>query len=286
MKKKILTIILLLIIMISVTGCGGNSKLNEIAKKINNCESVKNYKEYGYKIKASATKDTLTVESKMGDTTSKVDYQLNDNILSNENLSITELMSTLLVLNGVGQTYGYKDGELSQNINAFTEDYKKYTLDKEGLELIMSDDSDKVSIKIDLTKKIPLIDMNTFYLKAEDLDMIKNLVAEKSAGNQSGKIGNIAYDVFVSEEETTIQIGQDDKLSDSAYQSILTALEVIYGENVVNHFQEIYPEFKEGKTNKDGFMIETDYEVEDQEESIFKDTEVVLVIIDNNIVKG
>ena len=165
MKKKILKIILILIIMISVTGCGENSKLNEIAKKINNCESVKNYKEYGYDIKATATKDTLTVNSKMGDTKSKVDYKLNGNILSNENLSITDLMSTLLVLNGVGQTYGYKDGELSQNINAFTEDYKKYTLDKEGLELIMSDESDKVSIKIDISKKIPLIDINTFFLR-------------------------------------------------------------------------------------------------------------------------
>ncbi|MBQ3307362.1 MAG: hypothetical protein IJG68_04115 [Bacilli bacterium] len=285
MKKKILKIILILIIMISVTGCGENSKLNEIAKKINNCESVKNYKEYGYDIKATATKDTLTVNSKMGDTKSKVDYKLNGNILSNENLSITDLMSTLLVLNGVGQTYGYKDGELSQNINAFTEDYKKYTLDKEGLELIMSDESDKVSIKIDISKKIPLIDINTFFLKSEDLDIIKDLVEEKKAGNQSGKSGNIAYDVFVTEEGSTIQIGQDDKLSDSAYQSILTALEVIYGENTANHFQEIYPEFKKEKISQDGFIIETDYKVEDQEESIFKDTEVVLVTIDNNSIK-
>lgn len=285
MKKKILKIILILIIMISVTGCGENSKLNEIAKKINNCESVKNYKEYGYDIKATATKDTLTVNSKMGDTKSKVDYKLNGNILSNENLSITDLMSTLLVLNGVGQTYGYKDGELSQNINAFTEDYKKYTLDKEGLELIMSDESDKVSIKIDISKKIPLIDINTFFLKSEDLDIIKDLVEEKKAGNQSGKLGNIAYDIFVTEEESTIQIGQDDKLSDSAYQSILTALEVIYGENTANHFQEIYPEFKKEKISQDGFMIETDYKVEDQEESMFKDTEVVLVTIDNNSIK-
>ena len=283
MKKKILGLILITVFIIGVTGCGKNSKLEEIAKKINNCESVKNYKEYGYEIKASSKKDTLTITSKIDEKKSKVEFDLKENILSNENISTNDLMAALLVINGVGQTYRYKDGELSQNINTFSSEYQKYTLDKEGLELIINDD--EVSLKIDISKKVPLIDMNKFYLQDTDLDMIKGLVENKETGNQNGKIGNIAYDIFVGEEESTIQIGQDEKLSDSAYKSIITVLEVMYGKDIANHFQELYPEFVDGKKTVEAFTIKKNYKVEDQEESVFKDTEVVLVTVNNKKIK-
>ena len=283
MKTRILIILLTIVGLFTITGCGSDNKLKDIVKKINNCESVKNYKEYGYKIKASAKKNTLTIISKMGDTKSKVDFNLNGDIISNENLATEDLMATLLVINGVGQTYGYKDGELSQNINTFSDEFKKYTIDSEGLELVISDD--KVSLKIDLSKKVPLIDMNTFYLKTSDLDMIKELVDDKETGNQSGKIGNIAYDIFIGNEESTIQIGQDEKLSDSAYKSIISVLEVMYNKDIVKHFQEVYPKFIDGKKTIDAFTIEKNYIIEDQNESLFKDTEIVLITINNNIIK-
>ena len=280
---KSLIILLFLVITICVTGCSNSNKLSEIAKNINNCESVKNYKEYGYDIKASTTKDTLIITSKMDDKNSKVEFKLNGNILSNENLSTDDLMTTLLVINGIGQTYGYKDGELSQNINTFSDEYKNYTLDNEGLELVMNDDN--VSLKIDLSKKVPLIDMNKFYLKTDDLDMISELVKDKETGNQNGKTGNIAYDIFIGDEKSTIQIGQYEKLSDSAYKSILTALELMYGKDTAKHFQELYPNFVDGKKTAQAFTIEKDYKPEDQDNSVFKDTEVVLVTINNKIVK-
>ena len=283
MKKKILSLVLLLVLVIGVTGCGSNSKLDDIAKKINECETVNNYKEYGYNIKATTAKDTLTITSKIEDKESKVEFKLDGDVLSNEKLSTDDLIATLLVINGVGQTYGYKDGELSQNINTFTDEFENYTLDKEGLELVINDE--KVSLKMNISKKVPLIDMNKFYLKADDLDMISQLIKDKETGNQNGKIGNIGYDIFVGDDESTIQIGQDGKLSDSAYKSILTALEVMYGENTAKKFQELYPEFVEGKKTVGAFTIEKDYKVEDQDDSVFKDTEVVLVTINNKKIK-
>ena len=283
MKRKILSIVLLLVFVIGITGCSSNSKLNDIAKKINKWETVKNYKEYGYSIKATASKDTLIITSKTEDNKSKVEFKLDGDILSNENLSTEDLMAALLVINGVGQTYGYEDGELSQNINTFTEEFKNYTLDEEGLELVIDDQ--KVSLKMNISKKVPLIDMNKFYLKVDDLDMISQLIKEKEYGNQNGKAGNIGYDIFVGEDESTIQIGQDKKLSDSAYKSILTALEVMYGEETSKNFQKLYPEFVDGKKTVGAFTIEKNYKVEDKDNSVFKNTEVVLVTIDNKKVK-
>ena len=280
--KKILLGLLVIIGLFTITGCGSN-KLNAIAKNINNSESVKSYKEFGYNLEVVAKKDTLTVSSTMDDEKTTVEFKLDGDILSNENLSTDDLMAALLVLNGIGQTYGYKDGEVSQNINAFSDEYEKYTLDREGLELVMKDEN--VSLKVDLSKKIPLIDMNKYYLKAADLDMVSELVKDKETGNQNGKSGNIAYDIFVGKSESTIQIGQDEKLSDSAYKSIVTALEVMYGENVAKKFQELYPSFVDGKKTVGAFTIEKDYKIEDQDNSVFKDTEIVLVTINNSKVR-
>ena len=43
----------------------------------------------------------------------------------------------------------------------FSEEFEKYSINKEGLELVLNDD--KVSIKVNLSKKIPLISMDNFY---------------------------------------------------------------------------------------------------------------------------
>ena len=285
MKKKILllVIVLLCVAVVVFLAFGNKPGLNNIAENINNCETVKSYKEYGYEIKASTTNDTLTIISTMGETESKVDFKLDKNVLSNENLTTDELLPALLVINGVGQAYGYKDNELSKNINAFTNEFTNYTLDKEGLELIIGDN--KISLKIDISKKIPLIDMDKFYLKPEEFDMIGEFVEDNENGNQSGKAGNVAYDVFVGNDQSTILIGQEEKLSDSAYKSILSALEVMYGKDVATHFAEIYPKFEDGKKTVEAFTIETNYAVQDQDESVFKDTKTVLVTIDNNTLK-
>ena len=283
MRKKLLSILLLVVLTICITACGSNSKLNDIAKNINNSETAKTYKEYGYELKATATKDTLTITSKMEDSKTTVSFKLSGDILSNEKLSNEELMLALLLIDGVGQAHGYKEGQLSQNMNAFTEEYTKYTLDKEGLELIVGDNS--TSVKINISKKIPLIDMSNFYLKESDFDMISEFVSDNKNGNQSGKSGNIAYDIFLGDEESTITIGQDEKLGDSAYKSIVSALKVMYGEDIAKHFQEIYPNFVDGKKTVEAFTIEKDYEPEDKDNSVFKDTEVVLITIDNKKIK-
>ena len=283
MKKKILSILLLVVLVIALTACGKNNKLNEIEKKFNNSETVKTYKGYGYNLKATSTKDTLTISSSTEEAKTKVEFKLEGDILSNENLSNNDLMLALILIDSIGQTYGYKDGELAQNMNAFPDEIQKYTLDNEGIELVIGDE--KSSLKIDVSKKIPLIDMDKFYLTTDNFDMISEMIADKQNGNQSGKIGNIAYDVFIGDEESTIQIGQDEELKDSAYKSIISALEVMYGKDVAEHFQEIYPEFVDGKTTVEAFTIETNYKMEDQDESAFKDTKVVLVTINNSKLK-
>ena len=283
MKKTLLLGLLLFVGMFIITGCGSNKQLEEIANKVNESETVKSYKMFGFNIEATANSDTLVVSTTSQDENSKVEFKLADNILSNEKIPVAESTTVLVVLDSVGQTQGYKDGELAQNINAFFEEFQNYTLEKDGLEIVIGES--EISLKLDLTKKIPLIDMSNFYLKTDEFDMISEFIADKETGNQSGKTGNIAYDVFVGKNESTIQIGQDGELSDSAYKSILSALEVMYGKKVANKFQKLYPKFVDGKKKVGAYTIVKGYKMEDQDDSMFEGTEIVRITINNKKVK-
>lgn len=279
MGKKILIIIMCFL----VVGCGvKNSRLVEIADKFNNCKSVKSYKEYGYDIKASVKKDTLIISSKVNNKKTSVSFNLNGNILSNEKLSVGDLVSALILVDNIGQIHGYKDGELSENLNAFPDEIKNYTVENEGFEF--KDNGDTVSLKVDITKKIPLIDMSNLYLDTNTFDMIKEFINEKTTGNQNGALAKLAYDVQLTDEYNYIYIGERDELTQSAYKSILSALEVMYGEEISKKFETLYPNFIDGKTTVDAFTIETNYVKEDAEESVFKDKKIVLVTIDNSII--
>lgn len=283
MKKKILFGLLVLVALFTITGCGKKITLDEIVEKFNNNETVKQYKNYGIELSSSATKDELTITTKNGEASSTVKFTLSGNILSNENIKTDDLLVTAMLIDVIGELQGYKSGELIKNMNAFSDEFKKYTVKSEGFELKTSDE--KASLKIDLSKKIPLIDLSNFYLKTEQFEMIKEIVDEESVGNETGKVANLAYNVEVGYEENYIYIGEETKLTESAYKSILSALEVMYGKEIADNFKALYPSFKDGKTVVGAFTIDTKYQVEDPDESVFKDTIVVQVIIDNSKVK-
>ena len=285
MKKKLLVGLFAVIMCFALIGCEKANKisLDDIAKNFNNSEIVKSYKNYGYNIEATVSGNKLTITTELAGEKSSVVYTLDGNILGNESLSDMDILTAAFLIDSVGQLQGYKEGELVENLNAFADEIENYTLEKEGFELKQG--NNKNSLKIDLTKKIPLKDMSNFYLKTSDFDMIKQFVDEKNVGNQNGKNAKLAYDVAVHEEDSEIIIGETDKLTDSAYKSILSALEVIYGKDVVNKFKTAYPSFKEEKTTVDGFTIDTNYKVENQDDSVFKGMKVVSVTVDNKTVK-
>ena len=286
MKKKIFIGLMIIAACFTLVGCKKeekNQELDKIAKLFNKSESIKTYKEYGYKINATAKSDKIVITTKKDKNNTTLTFKFSENILSCEKITTEELIFAAILIDSVGQYQGYEDGELIDNLNAFPDKVENYTVENEGFEL--TEENDKSNIKIDITKKIPLIDLSNLYLKTSDFDTIKNIVEEKSAGNQTGKKSKLAYDLVVSDAENNIYIGEKDKLTDSAYKSILSALEVMYGSETANRFKSLYPSFKEEKTTIDEFTIDTNYKMENQDDSVFKDMQVVLVTIDNSKIK-
>ena len=283
MKKKYLIGLLVVVACFVLAGCS-KTELDKIAKIFNKCETVKKYKEYGYELKATVKENELTVSTKNSEETTKVVYKLDGNILSNEKIKTTDLMSAIILIDSIGKYSGYEDGELAENLNAFPDEFSNYTIEKEGFEMVDNDDT--VSIKIDISKKIPLIDMSNFYLKSDTFEMIKQIVEEKSVGNETGRVAKLAYDIQVNDDYNYIYIGEKEELTESAYKSTLSALEVLYGKEESDKFELVYPSFKDKETTVDEFTIETNHKMDVEEDSIFKDLKVVLVTIDNSKVNN
>ena len=291
MKKKILSISVLLFFMLVTLlqnkVVAATHTLEEIAEIFNNSSSVNDYEELFESEFIASTDESepnaisITIKTENG--SSKISFEKEGNILSNTHLDDENLVAAFLLAESIGQANGYNDGELINNFNMFVDEVYNYTVENEGFEV--KEDEGNYSVKMDITKKVPLIDVSEYYLKPEEFDFIKNIVDEGTTGNQTGRDSKFAYNLLVGEDENQIYIGEKDEITDSTYKSILSAIEVMYGEKAVEYFESIYPELSEGYMILDGFTIDYDTDIDLEEQPIFTGTKVVLVTIDNEYLK-
>lgn len=291
MKKKILSISVLLFFMLVTLlqnkVVAATHTLEEIAEIFNNSSSVNDYEELFESEFIASTDESepnaisITIKTENG--SSKINFEKEGNILSNTHLDDENLVAAFLLAESIGQANGYNDGELINNFNMFVDEVYNYTVENEGFEV--KEDEGNYSVKMDITKKVPLIDVSEYYLKPEEFDFIKKIVDEGTTGNQTGRDSKFAYNLLVGEDENQIYIGEKDEITDSTYKSILSAIEVMYGEKAVEYFESIYPELSEGYMILDGFTIDYDTDIDLEEQPIFTGTKVVLVTIDNEYLK-
>lgn len=291
MKKKILSISVLLFFMLVTLlqnkVVATTHTLEEIAEIFNNSSSVNDYEELFESEFIASTDESepniLSITIKTDEVSSTINFEKEGNILSNTHLDDENLVAAFLLAESIGQANGYNDGELINNFNMFVDEVYNYTLENEGFEV--KEDEGNYSVKMDITKKVPLIDVSEYYLKPEEFDFIKDIVDEGTTGNQTGRDSKFAYNLMVGEDENQIYIGEKDEITDSTYKSILSAIEVMYGEKAIEYFESIYPELTEGYMQLDGFTIDYDADIDLEEQPIFTGTKVVLVTIDNEYLK-
>jgi len=290
MKKKILSIIvflvLVLVTVLETSVFATTNTLEKIAKTFNESSIVKSYGEL-LSCEYSAVVDesepnVLSVSISREKGISTVSYELEGSILSYEHLVDDNIFTAFFLADSIGQVNGYEDGELLNNFNMFTDEIYEYTVEDEGFEI--KENGSYYSVKMDIDKKVPLIDESKFYLKPYDFDVIKQFVEEGSRGNQCGRKSKLAYDVILNEDINRIYIGEKDELTDSAYKSILSAIEVMYGDEVVEYFKTKYTEFEDGITVLDGFEVDSSVESEVEDIPMFDDMKVALVTFDNKYI--
>ncbi len=254
--KKILILTIIIVISIGLNVYAATPTLDQIVNSFNNCKSVKQIKELadGNSLTASSTGNTLTITAATNDDSTEIVYTLSDNILSTT-LAKDDLsggIASLYLIDSIGQLQGYEDGELFSTLNS--EKITNYTVDKEGIEIKNLEDG-SVSIKIDISKKIPLIDLSDSYIEVSDLQDLKNYISGDGSAEKSK--GNVWFNKSGYNGENTLIVAEKDNLTDNTYKSILSIIEVMFDSSKASdYFKTNYSGMNVGNKEFSGFKIE------------------------------
>lgn len=288
-KEKI-TIVLGFIITLTVMGIGiygmvSNKNLEtnknkivtleEIVETFLNSGTIKSYEEYGVPVTATIDNQSIIVNFE------EEQYQLN---LEGEILSATidkerEFSGTLMfaaIVDSIGQLHGYSEGETYLTLNS--EEIKTYTLDK-GFEI--ADDGNAVTIKTNINKKLELLDLANIYITTDDLISYADFIKDDGCAQRSK--GNVIFHKCGYGDEATITIGEKGNLTDNAYNSLLSVMEVIYGEEESAWFTSEFPILENKVSGR--YNLTVNPELDDMLTTVFNDPnyKIVQLIIDKSI---
>ena len=292
MKKKfiyLLLIVLIMILSINIKSYAVTPTLEQIANAFNNCKTVKQWANSGSgnSFLASSNENTLTITSVMSNVTTEVQYSLDGNILSTTLAqdNMAGAMASMYLIDSIGQLQGYEDGELLATLNS--EDVMNYTIDNQGYEIKQLDD-EKVSIKVDITKKIPLIDTSNVYIEVSDLQDLKSYISGDGSTEKSK--GNIWFNKSGYNGENTLLVAEKDNLTENTYKSILSIIEVMFESNKASdYFKANYSGMSVGNKEFAGIKIEINPTKTEMEEKLITSNsgyKFARITIDKNLVNS
>lgn len=290
MKKATKTILIVLIITLMLMGTTVHAvtpTLAQIADKFNNCSTVKEYASYGSVWRATVNGNKLNISMTANGETTNIEYTLRGTILET-NLSgdsvLAGAMATVVLTDCIGQLHGYAEGELLSTLGS--EKINNYTIENEGFEIInMAENSG--TIKIDISKKIPLADMSDVYLEVSDLEDLKRYIAGDGFAEKSK--GNVWFNKNGTNGENTVLVAEKNNLTDNTYKSILSILEVMFDtDKAPEYFRANYSGLSVGNKEFTGFKVEVNpTKTEFEEDLIPSDSgyKFVRITINKNLAK-
>ena len=247
--------------------------LQQVADKVTNCKTSKAYIEVGTNVVVEVKDNILNIN--VGGT--NYEYTLDNGILTSiiPKTDFTGGIFMMAVIDSVGQVHGYEDGQLFATLNS--DEAKKYTL-KDGVELVESEDA--LTVKIDINKKMKLVDFSNIYLKV--LDLQDGIDYIKGNGSYQTSKGDLIFYKMGYDDEAIISIGEKTNLTENAYKSILSTIEIIFDKNEVDSFAKQCPTLTNKTFGK--YTVEISPELSDMEGFVFgdKDYKLVRVTIDKS----
>lgn len=290
MKKviNIITLMTLVILFICNSVYATSITLEQIVEKFNKSSIVDDYKNTGGSISATNNANSINITVNANGKTENVELLLQGNILSIEinqedEDAFTKAYVASSVIDIIGQLHGYQEGELSQTINS--DKAKNYTLEKEGYEAENISET-KFKIKVDITKKIPLVDFSNTYIEVSDLQDLKKYISGDGSAETSK--GNIWFNKSGYEGEYTLLVAEKGNLTENTYKSVLSILEVMFdNDKVIQHFKNNYPNISTGDKEFKGFNIKVNPKEKTQREESLIPTdsgyEFVRIVIDKSL---
>jgi len=239
--------------------------LEQIATKFNNNSTVKEYATYGSVWNATVNGNVFEVTIVAAGNTSKLEYTLDGNILSSKfegaNVLIGGIVS-VVIEDCIGQLHGYQEGEIASILNS--DEVENYTVKKEGFEINKLNDS-ILEVKMDITKKLPHLDKTNAYFEVSDLKDFEEFISGDGSAQKSK--GNVFFWKGGFDDDVTLIIAEEQKLTNNSYKSILSILEVMFGtKNAAKYFEKNYNSISEENKEFNGFKIEVNPVKDEMEE--------------------
>ena len=141
-----------------------NSTLIEIANIFNNHDISKSMRLQGYEFDTIVTGNRITIVSSGDGVYFNVEFILDkNNILyttikynaADPQITVAEALLANILLDCVGEVKGYPTGTLYKALSG--DDYKNYTLEREGIEIKSIENSYDISIKVDLNNNFSFL---------------------------------------------------------------------------------------------------------------------------------
>lgn len=260
--------------------------LDKIIEAFNSGEVAKSYQDAGGSIVATYDEDSIDIAVDIETEKYNVSYEIDGTVISatinsEEETGFLTAYLYLGLIDEIGVLHGYASGELTKTVNS--EEIAEYTLEKEGFETVVVSETVQ-EIKIDYSKKVPLIDFTGVYVEVEDLEKYKEYIAD------DGQAGTTKGDIYISKfgynGEYEIIVGEKDELTEASYQSILSMIEVMFDERAVKYFKENYPSLSTDESF-DGFDIKLNYSDSENSDVTYLETngyQVIYITVDKEIV--
>lgn len=242
--------------------------LSEIVDKFNNSSIVDTYKNAGGSISATNDINSINVKINADGTTANIELILEGNILfieidQEDSSALVKAYVTAHIIDIIGQLHGYQEGELLQTINS--DKSQNYTLEKEGYEIENISGTNK--IKIDIAKKIPLVDFSNTYIEISDLEFLKEYIFGDGSATKSK--GDIYFHKSGYDGQYTLIVAEKNELTENTYKSILSLLEVMFdSKEAVNYFKNNFSNLSVGNKDFKGFKIELNPQKDEWEETL------------------
>lgn len=265
MKKFIKYFIFIVIISVSTTVNAAIITIDEVVDKFHNSTMAKTSPN---ELRVTYTDTHFFISEILEGPDKHVTFTRTENILSitidnNDTESVAKLPKVVNLIDVVGQLHGYKEGELANTFNS--NKISDYTLSKEGLE-VTTQSTGRQIIKLDITKKVPLIEYKNLSFEKDDFTKNKEDIAK--TGSYTGTKGNLYLAKTFTNNQYKITIGERFALTKCSYNSLLAILEIIFEDNevVLAYFKKYYPEITSENKSFSGISIEINPQKTTQEQ--------------------
>ncbi len=237
--------------------------LNFVAQELNNY--LDEYFINTDTVAAASALDNILSVTINNDENINFEFILNDDILSGEFGTEDSTIGTDLFnrITAIVQNK-YFDVEIENTLTTLSSaNSESFTIKNDGYE--KREENNNVLCKLNVSKKITIINLSDSYIKTSDLVNETEFIKENDTYQKS--LNNIIIEKTVLNNKIIISVYEKDNLTENTYKSLISFLTILFDENEATSFTNQYPVISTD-TNFDKYTVEINPEPSEKESLI------------------